>query len=67
MIIRYSNAFINFNNVFSYYQVGKSLQFYGKGDDDYDSFDFASKKEADQAIEKILDAYRWQRVVCDLE
>lgn len=31
------------------------------------TFDFLGEEERDKAMEKILDAYRWQRLVCDLD
>lgn len=32
-----------------------------------DCIRFSSEEEANKALDKILDAYRWQRQVCDLD
>lgn len=70
MLIKFKNSFFNLNNIWkvnlALIEFGWAVKF-TFGEEAERVFWFESKEEALKVIEKILDAYRWERRVCDLD
>lgn len=59
--------YTNLDKVFQfkpYHECHIEFRFTSEKDSEY--MFFSSKEKRDKAIEKILDAYRWERKICDL-
>lgn len=67
MLIKFKSDILNLDNLISFFENGKTtISFQGVDSDYRIILKFDSEEEKLKAIDKILDAYRWQRLVCDL-
>lgn len=65
MLIKKDYKIINFRTVEAVVKDKTNLRFVMTSDCHID-FKFESNELRDKAFDQILDAYRWQRLVCDL-
>lgn len=72
MLIKFKNSFVNLNNIWkvnlALLESGWAVKFAAfEGEEGEAFFICESEEEASKVIEKILDAYRWERKICDLD
>ena len=67
MIIKRKNRLINFRNTWAILKCNNIKIRIFSTEDDYMTLEFSSMEERDKSFEKIIEAYRWDRKVCDLD
>lgn len=66
MLIVYKKYCINLQNVNDFFCGIKEIYFYLNSSSTFRQFNFKDENTTKQAFERIIDYYRWQRSICDL-